>query len=366
MVAATRRGVLPRALATAVSLLLTASAAVLVSSDAGTPLVGRARAAEAGPLALGDLPGVAVPTTLPVPLPASPAAAIPELPPPASDLPLPALAAPTKAVPAGIDAFRGLGTWVDVYDWSRAYTNGSPRVSPGDVEAMAAAGVQTLYIQASKHDAGGDVLEPELLAAWLRAAHARGLSTVAWYLPTLVDTGRDRRRLEAIAALEDVDAVGVDIEARDVGDVAERNRRLVELSAAVRRALPGRTLAAIVLPPVVLEVVNTSYWPAFPYRDIASSYDVWMPMSYWTNRKAGSEYREAYRYTKENVARLRANVGRPDLPVHPIGGIGDASTGADGEGYRRAATEVGAIGGSIYDWRTTRAELWGPLRALRR
>jgi hypothetical protein len=255
---------------------------------------------------------------------------------------------------------------VDVYDWSRTYTNGQPRTAPGDVDRMADAGVQTLFIQASKHDAPGDILEPDLLQAYLDRAHARHISVVAWYLPTLVDTGRDLARLEAIAALRHVDSVAVDIEARNVPDVAERNHRLVELSRALRHALPGRTVGAIVLPPVVLEAISPAYWPAFPYRELASSYDTWMIMGYWTNRKAGTEYRDAYRYTKENVARLRADLGRPDAPVHPIGGIGDRATSADVDGYRRAAAESAAIGGSLYDWRTTHGQWWGRLRELRR
>ncbi len=140
-------------------------------------------------------------------------------------------------------------------------------------------------------------------------------------------------------------------------DVAERNRRLVELSAALRQALPGRTISAIVLPPVVLEAVNPAYWPDFPYREIAAHYDVWMTMGYWTNRKESSGYRDAYRYTRENVDRLRANLGAT-VPVHPIGGLGAGTTPADVEAYRQAAIDTGSLGGSLYDWRTTAADSW--------
>ncbi|MDP9071010.1 MAG: hypothetical protein M3N68_06955 [Actinomycetota bacterium] len=360
----------PRALSVAVAVLLATSTAVLATHDV-SPLVAPARAAE--PDVVGSVLGVpgqagVVPPTLPVAVPPLPPVPSPDPGSPLPAAPLPGL--PTKpgprAVPAGVGPYRGLGTWVDVYDWSRTYTNGQPRTSPTDLDAMARAGVQTLYIQASKHDAPGDVLEPDLLRAYLRGARARGISVVAWYLPTLVDVDRDLRRLEAIAALDGVDGVAVDIEARDVSDVPERNRRLVELSRALRQALPDRTLGAIVLPPVVLEAISPAYWPAFPYRQLVPSYDVWMTMGYWTNRKAGSEYRDAYRYTRENVSRLRANLGRADAAVHPIGGIGDATTGADVEGYKRAASEGGAIGGSIYDWRTTRGEMWARLLDLRR
>ncbi|MDQ3680525.1 MAG: hypothetical protein M3378_08300 [Actinomycetota bacterium] len=266
---------------------------------------------------------------------------------------------------AGIAAYRGMGTWVDVYDWSATFTKGRPQVAPDAVDRMADLGVQTLYIQASKHDAPTTVLEPELLRAWIDRARDRGIRVVAWYLPTLVDPARDLERMTAIAALP-VDSVAVDIESKDVGDLAERNRRLVNFSAVLRQSLPGRTIGGIVLPPVVLEAVNPLYWPSFPYQQIAPYYDVWMTMGYWTNRISASTYRDANRYTKENVTRLRANLGLPDALVHPIGGIGDRTTAVDLAGYKAAVTETGSIGGSLYDWRTTRAEQWEGLQAFRR
>jgi hypothetical protein len=257
-----------------------------------------------------------------------------------------------------------MGTWVDVYDWSRTYTRGRPAVGPDAVDRMADVGVQTLYIQASKHDAPGDVLEPDLLRPWIDRARSQGIRVVAWYLPSLVDPARDLQRIAAIGRLP-VDSVAIDIEARDVIDVAARNQRLVQLSAAARAAVGGKALAAIVLPPVVLEVISPVYWPSFPYRQLASSYDVWLTMGYWTNRQPGTAYRDARRYTRENVVRLRNNLGLPHALVHPIGGIGDRTTPTDVAGYRQGAAETAAIGGSLYDWRTTRAELWPAMQSFR-
>lgn len=305
-----------------------------------------------------------------------PVLTIPALPPVLPEaipvLPLPALpdpAAPPARPPGlpadGLGPYRGLATWVDVYDWSVTFTGGKPTVGAGDIAAMAAAGVQTLFIQAGKHDAPTDVLEADRLGAIIGRARSEGMKVVAWYLPTLVDVGRDLARLKAIAALPGVDSVTVDIEARNVASVPERNRRLIELSHALRDALPGATIGAAVMPPVQLEVVNTRYWPDFPYREIAPFYDMWMPMGYWTFRSAASGYRDPYAYTKENVVRLRRNVGRPDLPVHPIGGIGTGTTKGDVEAYKRAVTEVGGFGGGLYDWNTTAASLWPALRPMR-
>jgi hypothetical protein len=266
----------------------------------------------------------------------------------------------------GVPAFSGVGAWIDVFDWSETF-GGKPEalIEPPDVEAMADAGVQTLYVQGTRASAEDDVLEPERLQALLDRADEEGLATVVWYVPSLVDPEADLRRLEALAEL-DVDALAVDIEARDVQDPAERSRRLVELSRDLREALPDTAIAAVPVAPVLLEVVNPDFWPDFPWRDLADSYDAWLPMSYSTDRRADSGYRDAERYLTENVTRLRADLDQPEARVHAIGGLAEALTVADVEAHVRAAEAVGAVGVSLYDWRTAAPELLEPLAALRR
>jgi hypothetical protein len=192
------------------------------------------------------------------------------------------------------------------------------------------------------------------------------MRVVAWYLPTFVDPQADMARLMAATRLPGVDALAVDIESLKFTNVAERNRRLIEISTNLRRALPGVTLGAIPYPPVVTDVINTKLWPNFPWQALAPLYDVWLPMSYQSDRKAESGYRDAYRYTTENIDRMRARLGRPDVPVHAIGGIADRTSTADVASLLKAAVERRAIGGSLYDWRTTGPGLWPSLQAFRR
>lgn len=284
-------------------------------------------------------------------------------PPPTTAAPRPPAPPAPPAVRAGVGMYAGLGTWIDAYDWSRTFGKDGPLVGVSDIDRMAAVGVETLYVQTSRWNAPVDILEPERLEPLIQRARERGMAVVAWYLPTFVDPAQDLRRLLAAASL-DVDAVAVDIESRDVADTAERNRRLVQLSRDVRAALPGTALGAIAFPPVVMEVINTSFWPGFPWAELAPLYDVWVPMAYQSFRTAASGYRDGYRYTAENIDRLRARVG-PGAVVHVVGGIADATTPADVDGMVAAASERGAIGGSLYDWRTTAAPLWPHLRAFR-
>ncbi len=274
----------------------------------------------------------------------------------------------TSPVPQrSLAPFRGLGTWVDVFDFAREFDG---TLAPGAVDAMAAAGVRTIYLQAAKEHARspGVLASSDLLGEWLERAHSRGLKVVAWYLPTFVDPDRDWAHLAAMLAFRSggqaFDAIGVDIESRDQADVALRNQRLVALSQRLRAAAPRTALQGIVLPPVVTDVINPQYWPDFPWRSIAGLYDVWSPMAYWTNRTPESGWRDAHRYSTENVRRTRSNLGLPAAAVHVVGGIGDQTTAADVDGFVGAAREQRALGGSLYDYATTDPARWPALRKV--
>lgn len=272
-------------------------------------------------------------------------------------------ATPTRAAPWTIEPYEGFGAWLDAFDWSVSFARSPEDVVGLDgIDHMAAEGVQTIYIQASRWNSPTDILEPERLNAIIDRAHEHGMSVVGWYLPTMVDPEVDLQRMLAIAAL-DIDGFAVDIEARDVVDVAERNRRLIDISARLKAALGDRVLGAIPMEPVIMEQVNPQFWPGYPWAELAPHYDVWLPMSYWTNRRG--HWRDAYLYTATNMVLLRERIGDPAAPIHTIGGIGDRTTVDDLHGMVRGAKEQFAIGGSIYDYRTTQAPFWDVLRAFK-
>src|SRR5262245_8387887 len=226
---------------------------------------------------------------------------------------VPALLRSTTEADRTVRAHDGLGAWVDLFDLA----DGS--VGPDDVDAMADAGVRTLYLQAAREATDGapsprGVSDPALLGRFLVRAHERGMRVVGWYVPRFADVDRDLAHLQAIASFDVLghrfDGVAVDIEWREsVADTAERSARLVDRSEQRRASLGDAAAGAIVMPPVQLEVVNPGFWPGFPWHELAPLYDVWLPMSYWTERTSASGYRDPARYTAENVDRLRADVG---------------------------------------------------------
>jgi hypothetical protein len=263
-----------------------------------------------------------------------------------------------------VEPHTGLSAWVDVYDWTEELTQGAPVFGLEEVDAMADAGVQTLYLQtAHSRSSAETVMEEDQARRLIARANERGMLVVAWYLPTLVDVERDLARLEASAALP-VSGLAVDIESTEVADVAVRNERLLALSADLRTAVgPDRALAAITPSAVHLDVVNPEFWPAFPWAQLADTYDALLPMTYWTLRQGN--LRDAERYVGDNLSRIRANTGDPDIPVVPIGGVADAASTEDLDGMVRAVEGGGGAGGGLYDWATSTPEQWSALAPLR-
>ena len=259
--------------------------------------------------------------------------------------------------------YTGLSAWVDVYDWTEELAGPAPSFTAADVDAMADAGVQTLYIQtAHTRSATPGVMEPERLAEIIQRANNNHLHVVAWYLPTFEDVDADLQRLTESAAL-DVGGLAVDIESTVITDAAERTRRLLDLSTRLRAAVgPDKAIAAITPSAVHLQLVNPSFWPAFPWHDIAATYDAIVPMTYWTLRKG--ELRDARLYTAGNLRRIRESTGDPDIPIVPVGGLAEDATAADLQGMVAAIDAHAAPGGGLYDWATSTPAQWAALAPL--
>ena len=267
---------------------------------------------------------------------------------------------------AGTSPYAGVGTWLSRYRFTREFGGAAPPVTPADVDAMANAGVRTLYLQPAADDPRyPGLLSTDILGEFLERAHARDLRVVAWYLPRFGDIDGDLRRLREIADFRadghGFDAIAVDIEFTDAVELAPRNAALIELSQQLRAALPDVELGAIVLPPVVTDVLNTEYWPDFPWQELRDLYDVWMPMAYWSNRSEEG-FTDPHWYVSENIERVREHLGDPCAVVSVIGGYDVQETAEDYAAMVRAATEQQAIGVSIWDWPTTPPTAWPAVR----
>ncbi len=276
---------------------------------------------------------------------------------------------PPATPPQGLDVYRGMGTWVDIYD----YAIRDVMDIPAAVQSMAERGVRTLYLQTGRWKDPQDIVSPAGVDLFLDSASKHGINVVAWYVPGFGNIDRDIRR--SVIATQYKTPAGnrfagfaPDIETKEeVGMNTPRfNAGVAEYSRRLREALPNAVLGAI-----VLDAKNNlrapAAWGSFPWPEIGKNYDVILPMAYWsvTKRRAcGTQY-NALEYVKD-VAALTEKLMGVRRPFHMIGGIADCITADEVAGFVRGSKEV-AIGGSLYDYPTIQSstvKIWNSLTPL--
>lgn len=266
------------------------------------------------------------------------------------------LVAAAPAAARDTSSYRGLATWVDVYD-AASWAN-----PEGTVERMRARGIVTIFLETSSYRRLDDVFRPDRVARFLDAAHERGLRVVAWYLPSFANLRRDLRRSLAAVFFEApsgarFDSFALDIESSLVRSPARRTARLLRLASGIRVAAgDGYPLGAIIPSPRAMELLP-AYWPGFPYAELASLFDVFLPMAYFSYRTRDEAAAGAY--VARSLEILREEAG--NTPVHAIGGVASRSGLGQVRGFVEAACAGGVIGLSLYDFETTRPRQWDEL-----
>jgi hypothetical protein len=268
-------------------------------------------------------------------------------------------AAPQRG-PVDPGVFAGLGTWVDIYD-------GATISRPEQVaDRLAARGVRTVYIETANYKAQVDVVNAALVGRLVDRLHALGLNAVAWYLPGFRQPGLDLRRTLAMLSFRtptggSFDGVALDIEALVVKNAAVRTQRMLTLLRGLRAASGTVPVAAITYPPRMLER-HLSWWPGFPWAEIAASVDAFIPMMYTGGAFPG--YDMGYGYITRSLRLLRAAVG-PGVAVHVAGGIPSRMTSDELKAFTDAvADDRTAIGWSLYDLATTTPAGWKAIATL--
>jgi hypothetical protein len=261
------------------------------------------------------------------------------------------------------EPYEGLGTWIDIYDtnvWERPVHA---------VRSMAAHGVRTIYLQSSNYHRNRPFVHAEGVEAIMDAAHRRGLEVVAWYLPGFRDPSLDLHRAVRTIRFETpsgnrFDSFALDIESSEVRRPDLRTARLLRMSAAIRRAAGDEyPLGAIMTSPDRLVRTDPHFWPGFPWRRLAGTYDVFLPMTYYTYRVEGP--RATAWYTAQNVQIIRRQTTGLNVPIHVVGGISFDATGPETQGFVQTVLERDVIGASYYTFPGITVDQWKALSALR-
>lgn len=247
----------------------------------------------------------------------------------------------------------GTGMWI--WQW--------PRTAGGDaasvVREAAGAGLHQLWVRVG--DSMNGFYGAGELDALVPAAHAAGLSVIAWGFPYLYDPVGDARWTAQILAWrgpygQQVDGYSADIERPSEGVDLTAQRAGVYLEE-VRRAAGDRLVVATVYPPTNPNWTGGEY----PYSAMAPYVDAFAPMLYWECTDPGQEVAQA-------VARLSTL-----RPVHAlgeafnfasVGGRTVSPSGAEISEFLDASRMDGAVGASFWVWQEATAEEWAALRAF--
>jgi hypothetical protein len=267
---------------------------------------------------------------------------------------------PASAPPpaSNIGMFSGLGTWIDIYETSWKHPKRT-------VKAMHAHGVRTLYLQTSNFTHKPAIVFRQAAMRFINYAHKDGMKVVAWYLPGLKQPDFEFRRIMAAINLrtrsgESFDGFALDIESAVVQPPAERTRRLLALSSRVRAEVgQNYRLGAIIPSPRGMQK-HPGYWPDFPYTQLETLYNVFLPMTYFTWRVSGES--AAKKYSEMCINIIRRETNNPKVPIHIIGGISNQATIPETKGFVSAVKEEHVWGASYYAFAGTNRGQWRVLR----
>ena len=136
---------------------------------------------------------------------------------------------------------------------------------------------------------------------------------------------------------------------------------MLDLLSRLRAEAGSMPVAAITYPPRAFER-HLSWWPAFPWAQIARRVDAVVPMLYTGGGFKG--YDATYGYVARSLRLLRAAVG-DRVAVHAAGGVANRMTAEELRAFTDAVLDDGtATGWSLYDLQTTTPAGWAAMARL--
>ena len=234
---------------------------------------------------------------------------------------------------------------------------------------MHARGVKTLFLEVSH--TGVTSSERPLIRRFLSQAHLDGMRVVAWYLPPLTDPATEYQ--QALTAIDyeqsgqSFDGFALDIEST-VDPPAQRTAHLLSLSRMLRNHVgPTYPMGAIIPAPKAM-ADRPDYWPGFPYAQLADTGRrlpahglLHVPHATPTTRRRPTRW--------PTSASSASRPGCRAVPIHPIGGVMNASSLAQLRGFVDAVNQLsppgsGLLGTSVYKWSLTTPAQWQVLDGL--
>lgn len=253
-------------------------------------------------------------------------------------------------------AVHGQPLWTQVAGKGMWFTNYFPRhIDIGAlIAACKAAGITHLYPEVAISTDG--FYGMNTLDRLVPAAHAAGITVVAWVYPYLNNVAADLAMTQAVIAYrtaggDKVDGIAADIEERT-------DAPAVYAYGQVLRQMVGPDTVLVVTP------YNPRARPSYPFPEVAASFNVIAPQDYWHSSRTGSYTAQSPRdLLTQTVTQIRAELGGKSFPIEELGQMydmfsedgspgGTEPSAAEITGDMQAAKDLGCIGVSYFEWQT--------------
>lgn len=205
----------------------------------------------------------------------------------------------------------------------------------------------------------------------LPAAHAQGITVIAWVYPTLANVSADIEMTRQVTSYrtpggDHADGLSTDVEENiDPASVYSY----------------GQVVRGLVGPETLMEdaALHPFTHAEYPYAAIASTWNVISPMNYWHSRAHHSyTQQDVTKFVTTSVVTIRAamqagGIAHP-IPIEELGqmydmysddgaGVGHNPSGAEITADIAAARSLGCIGVSYFEWQTATQSQWDAFSA---
>jgi hypothetical protein len=259
---------------------------------------------------------------------------------------------------ASLKAIHGVGMWLT-----------PPVLGVASPEAIVSAAVKNhithLYVEVAGTRAwsgSNGFYGKATLAKLLPVAHRAHIAVIAWVYPYLNDLPSDVEF--SVAAARYVAPSGD----RPDGLAADVEQNMQEPYVRAYGQIVRARLGPKVLMMVATYPPQSYLGKVYPFRTVARTWDVIIPMDYWNLSRVPQSEAEAYAYVANSITGIRKATGITNEPIEVLGQMFDAygdgqhsPTAAEVRGAVRAARDRHARSISFFEWNHATPEEWDAL-----
>ena len=231
----------------------------------------------------------------------------------------------------------GKGIWINIWNY--------PANPDMYCEYLKSKGIDTIYLQISRSNTPA-IQHPEKLNKIITSAHKRNMKVIGWTYSFLKDPISDAKKFLAAVFYKTPDGDSLDGMAADIEEVTHPSTIETFAKAVRMKVGPQYPLIAITFSPILKRANPKLY----PWKTIASNFDIIAPMTYWHGFAKLRSEKGAYDYTTQTISKIKEYTQKDNVQIHLIGD-GQKTSSQEIKGFLKAASDHKVDAGvSLYPW----------------